>query len=65
MDSPTLIRCAKCRKFTGTVNVESAMSINNRPMLKGQCDVCGTKKSTFVKMDKNKQEDELSESYSN
>lgn len=57
MDSEILIHCAKCRNFTRTINVEEAMAKNGRPMLKGQCEVCKTKKSTFVKMNKNNQED--------
>lgn len=65
MDSEVLIHCAKCRKFTKTFNLEKATTRNNRPMLKGQCDVCKTRKSTFVKMNKNNQEDALFESDSN
>ena len=42
--------CVKCKTKTGTVDVQNVVSRNNRPMLRGKCDVCGTTKTQFVKM---------------
>lgn len=64
MDYLPLIYCSKCQEKTKTNNVEHAMSKTNRPMLKGECAVCFTRKSTFVKMNRNKKEDEFSGTYS-
>lgn len=42
--------CVKCKTKTLTKDIEKSVSKNGRPMLKGICDVCGSKKSSFVKM---------------
>ena len=52
MDSSISIHCPKCKKSTLTCNVEESTSVNGRPMLKGQCVTCNTRKSAFVKMNK-------------
>lgn len=62
MDSLPLIYCAKCRKRTPTANKTDSESVTGRPMQKGECKVCGTRKSTFVRMNLNKKEDAVSES---
>ena len=36
--------CLKCKRDTGTSNVERVVTKNNRNMLRGRCDVCGSKK---------------------
>ena len=41
--------CVRCRKKTNTKNEEITKSLNNRPMKKGNCTVCGTKKTQFIK----------------
>lgn len=45
----SLIYCVKCKVKTKTKNLQETISKNNKPMLKGICDVCGSKKSTFLK----------------
>ena len=44
------IFCLKCQEKTGTLKAHKEMSMNNRPMLKGVCNVCKSKKSTFLPM---------------
>src|SRR5271156_2683762 len=43
-----LYYCVKCKNKTETASITSVMSTNNRPMLKGICTVCGSKKASFV-----------------
>src|SRR5271165_2956988 len=43
-----LFYCVKCKKKTETTSIARVMSKNNRPMLKGVCTVCGSKKASFV-----------------
>lgn len=38
----------KCRKQTGTNNLQHALAKNGRHMVKGQCQTCGANKSRFV-----------------
>ena len=64
MDSTILIYCSKCKRNTKTFNEEPAMSKTDRPMMKGQCVEWNTRKSTFVKMNKNKKENVIFESNS-
>lgn len=45
----SLIYCLKCKTHTDTKNVEIAVTKNNRPMSKGICTICGSKKSSFLK----------------
>lgn len=56
MEPQPLAHCAKCRTETKTNNVTFHTSSNNRPMMKGQCILCGTGKSAFLKV-KNKTEE--------
>lgn len=46
--------CLKCKKQTDTNNIIEAVSKNNRKMLKGICNICGSKKSRFIPMQNNK-----------
>ena len=39
--------CLKCKRDTGTSNVERVVTKNNRNMLRGRCDVCGSKKNAI------------------
>jgi Domain of unknown function (DUF5679)/Phospholipase A2-like domain len=41
--------CLKCKTQTETKNVQQITSKNNRPMMRGQCAVCGKIKTQFVK----------------
>lgn len=41
--------CVKCKNKTETISTSQIMSKNNRPMLRGICNECGSKKSTFIK----------------
>ena len=43
--------CLKCKGKTSTINEHGAVSSNGRPMIKGNCAVCGRYKSTFVPID--------------
>src|SRR5271166_1907434 len=43
-----LYYCVKCKTKTETTSIMRVMSKNNRPMLKGICTVCDTKKASFV-----------------
>lgn len=47
-----MIYCLRCKQHTETINQMSTVSKNNRPMIKGNCKVCNTKKSSFVKSTK-------------
>jgi hypothetical protein len=46
--------CVKCKQKTDSNNIISAVSKNNRKMLKGICSVCGCKKSSFIKSETGK-----------
>lgn len=41
--------CVKCKKFTDTSDIQNKTAANGRSMLQGQCNVCGTTKTKFVK----------------
>jgi len=43
------IFCVKCHKKTKTNNEEIKIAKNNRKMIWGICEVCGTKKNQFIK----------------
>ena len=43
--------CVKCKRITGTNNIERVVTKNNRNMLRGRCDVCGIRKTQFIKAD--------------
>ena len=41
--------CVKCKKKTNTTNEKMVTTSNNRTMKRGNCSVCGTTKTQFVK----------------
>ena len=43
-----IIYCLKCKQKTETIEVQSVQSKNGREMIKGNCSICGTKKSVFI-----------------
>ena len=43
--------CGKCKRITGTSNIERVVTKNKRNMLRGRCDVCGIRKTQFIKAD--------------
>jgi Domain of unknown function (DUF5679)/Phospholipase A2-like domain len=43
-----LIFCMKCKQKTETLNLIESVTKNNRPILKGICKICQTKKSKFI-----------------
>ena len=43
-----IIYCLKCKQKTETIEVQSVQSQNGRQMIKGNCSICGTKKSVFI-----------------
>jgi len=44
--------CVKCKKMTKTAEMKSVVCKNKRPMIKGKCATCGSKKTRFVKVQK-------------
>lgn len=46
-----IIWCIKCKKRTQTNNEQKSVSKNGRPMLTGECAVCGSTKSQFLPSD--------------
>ena len=44
--------CVRCKNKTETKNLKHVISLNNRPMKRGTCAVCGTTKTQFVKSPK-------------
>lgn len=44
-----MIYCLKCKKQTKTLNEHQRTTKNGRNMVSGTCEVCGSKKNTFVK----------------
>ena len=43
-----IIYCLKCKEKTETIEVQSVQSQNGRQRIKGNCSICGTKKSVFL-----------------
>ena len=43
-----IIYCLKCKQKTDTTNNVEVKSKNGRAMIKGNCSICGTKKSVFI-----------------
>lgn len=41
--------CFKCKQKTETKDIRETTTINGRPIAKGICAICGTKKSVFLK----------------
>lgn len=44
-----MIYCVKCKEKTATKNPKQDVTKNGRPILKGTCAVCGSKKNSFLK----------------
>ena len=44
--------CLKCRTFTPTQSIQQTITKNNRPILKGKCEKCGSRKSMFLTIGK-------------
>ena len=44
-----LTYCLKCKKSTENVNSKVIKTKNGRPMFLSKCDVCGNKKSRYIK----------------
>lgn len=65
MDTTVFVHCGKCKEKTETSDIEMSMTKTGRPILKGVCRICGSRKNTFVKMNGHNQEckDDLFESY--
>ena len=43
-----IIYCLKCKQKTETIDQMEVQSKNGREMIKGNCSICGTKKSVFI-----------------
>ena len=41
--------CLKCKRVTGTIDMERVVTKSNRNMLRGRCEVCRKTKTQFVK----------------
>ena len=41
--------CLKCREDTENINARVSNTINGRTMLLSKCEICGSKKSRFIK----------------
>jgi hypothetical protein len=46
------IYCVKCKRKTSTLNLIESVTKNNRSILKGTCEICGTKKNQFTSKSK-------------
>ena len=46
------IYCVRCKKKTPTLNIFESVTKNNRPILKGICENCKTKKNRFISKSK-------------
>ena len=46
--------CVKCRKDTENIDPKLVRTKNNRLIMQSKCSVCGIKKSSFVKEQKEK-----------
>ena len=44
--------CVKCKRNTESINAVKSITKNNRPILKSNCVICGSKKSQFLKVGK-------------
>ncbi len=41
------IYCIKCKNKTNTLNIERIQNTKNRNIIKGNCEICNSKKSTW------------------
>ena len=46
--------CLKCRKDTENINPRVSKTSNGRTMVLSKCAICGSKKSRFIKIKKQK-----------
>ena len=46
------IYCVKCKKETPTLNLIESITKNNKSILKGTCEICGSKKNRFINKSK-------------
>ena len=46
------IHCLKCKSKTQTLNLIESVTKNNRPILKGTCEICDSSKCTFISKSK-------------
>ena len=44
------IYCLKCKSKTQTLNLIESVTKNNKPILKGTCEICRSKKNKFIKL---------------
>lgn len=44
--------CVKCKRNTDSINAVQGTTKNNRPILKSNCGICGSKKSQFLSIGK-------------
>src|SRR5277367_4455998 len=44
--------CVKCKRNTDSINAVQSTTKNNRPILKSNCGICGSKKSQFLSIGK-------------
>src|SRR5207245_5704653 len=44
--------CVKCKRNTESINAVKSITKNNRPILKSNCVICGSKKLQFLKVGK-------------
>ena len=44
--------CVKCKRNTDSINNLQSITKNNKPILKSNCVICGSKKSQFLKVGK-------------
>jgi hypothetical protein len=42
------IYCLKCKSKTSTLDLIESITKNNKPILKGKCEICGSKKNRFI-----------------
>ena len=42
------IYCVKCKRKTLSLNIRHTFTKNNRSVVKGECEICGTSKNFFT-----------------
>ncbi|GBM60239.1 hypothetical protein AVEN_273541-1 [Araneus ventricosus] len=55
-----MIYCVKCKKETETKDMKETVTKNNRPILKGICVQCGSKKNRFLGLVQTKKKGQIS-----
>ena len=41
--------CLKCKKYTKNINPQVSSTSNGKMMILSKCEICGSKKSKFIK----------------